>query len=213
MSGGKPSSASNSNSSSRPSSIPVLPTSNGGANGSSSGSTSSSSAPPPKTLSKRTRWLLCYPSGGATNSESPSPPSETAGPDSNMSTPSPTDHGFKMPNSYSNERPTSLPVALLNSTRGEEDSFWKQNWLPKMTCFFSFSFYLRWIFTPPFHWSERACDSKPRPKLLLCRPVFWPGCQWCCSQRGWRRGFRRTSSRRRGRGLLWCGRDSPASHV
>ena len=65
---------------------------------------------------KRTRWLLCYPAGGAaSSSESPSPPSEEI--DSNASTPSPTDHGFKIPNSQSNERPTSLPVALLNSSR------------------------------------------------------------------------------------------------
>ena len=60
------------------------------------------------------RWLLCYPSGGTNGSDSPSPQSESA--NSNASTPSPTDHGFKMPNSYSNERPTSLPVALLNAT-------------------------------------------------------------------------------------------------
>ena len=63
---------------------------------------------------KRTRWLLCYPAGGAAGSESPSPPSEAC---SNVSTPSPTDHGFKIPNSQSNERPTSLPVALLNAAR------------------------------------------------------------------------------------------------
>ena len=67
-----------------------------------------------KTGGKRTRWLLCYPAGGAASSESPSPPSEAC---SNVSTPSPTDHGFKIPNSQSNERPTSLPVALLNSAR------------------------------------------------------------------------------------------------
>jgi len=63
---------------------------------------------------RSTRWLLCYPSGGTNGSDSPSPRSESA--NSNASTPSPTDHGFKMPNSYSNERPTSLPVALLNTT-------------------------------------------------------------------------------------------------
>jgi len=63
---------------------------------------------------RSTRWLLCYPSGGTNGSDSPSPRSESA--NSNASTPSPTDHGFKMPNSYSNERPTSLPVALLNAT-------------------------------------------------------------------------------------------------
>lgn len=63
---------------------------------------------------RSTRWLLCYPSGGTNGSDSPSPQSESA--NSNASTPSPTDHGFKMPNSYSNERPTSLPVALLNAT-------------------------------------------------------------------------------------------------
>lgn len=57
----------------------------------------------------RSRWLLCYPSANADTSESPSSPSES---ESNLSTPSPTDHGFKIPNSYSNERPTSLPVAL-----------------------------------------------------------------------------------------------------
>eukprot|EP00096_Caligus_rogercresseyi_P009623 TRINITY_DN3293_c0_g1_i2.p1 TRINITY_DN3293_c0_g1~~TRINITY_DN3293_c0_g1_i2.p1 ORF type:complete len:773 (-),score=265.22 TRINITY_DN3293_c0_g1_i2:637-2955(-) len=62
---------------------------------------------------KKTRWLLCYPAGGAASSGSPSPPSETC---SNASTPSPTDHGFRIPNSYSNERPTSLPVALLNNS-------------------------------------------------------------------------------------------------
>lgn len=67
-----------------------------------------------KSAGKRTRWLLCYPvAGGTASSDSPSPPSEAP---SNASTPSPTDHGFKIPNSYSNERPTSLPVALLNST-------------------------------------------------------------------------------------------------
>ena len=62
---------------------------------------------------KRTRWLLCYHMGGGAPSASPSPPSEHA-PHSQCSTPSPTDHGFKLPNSFSNERPTSLPVALLN---------------------------------------------------------------------------------------------------
>ncbi|XP_040567387.1 uncharacterized protein [Lepeophtheirus salmonis] len=76
------------------------------------------SSPRPGSLSsvksgKKTRWLLCYPAGGAASSGSPSPPSETC---SNASTPSPTDHGFRIPNSYSNERPTSLPVALLNSS-------------------------------------------------------------------------------------------------
>lgn len=66
---------------------------------------------------KKTRWLLCYPSGGTASSESPSPPNEEAPvvQGSNTSTPSPTDGGFKIPNSQSNERPTSLPVALLNS--------------------------------------------------------------------------------------------------
>jgi len=61
---------------------------------------------------KRTRWLLCYHMGGGAPSASPSPPSEQG--HSQCSTPSPTDHGFKLPNSFSNERPTSLPVALLN---------------------------------------------------------------------------------------------------
>ena len=61
---------------------------------------------------KRTRWLLCYHMGGGAPSASPSPPSEHG--NSQCSTPSPTDHGFKLPNSFSNERPTSLPVALLN---------------------------------------------------------------------------------------------------
>ena len=61
---------------------------------------------------KRTRWLLCYHMGGGAPSASPSPPSEHG--HSQCSTPSPTDHGFKLPNSFSNERPTSLPVALLN---------------------------------------------------------------------------------------------------
>ena len=80
--------------------------------------------PPPqqvKSGGKRTRWLLCYPAGGAASSESPSPPSEAC---SNLSTPSPTDHGFKIPNSQSNERPTSLPVALLNSARANGNFFW-----------------------------------------------------------------------------------------
>lgn len=78
---------------------------------------------------KKTRWLLCYPSGGAANSESPSPPHEEApGAGSNVSTPSPTDGGFKIPNSQSNERPTSLPVALLNSSqRNGEISFEKKD--------------------------------------------------------------------------------------
>ena len=75
-----------------------------------------------KAAGKKTRWLLCYPSGGAgASSESPSPPNEEApglgGVGSNASTPSPTDGGFKIPNSQSNERPTSLPVALLNSSQ------------------------------------------------------------------------------------------------
>lgn len=71
----------------------------------------------PKAAGKKTRWLLCYPSGGAASSESPSPPNEEAPVGSNASTPSPTDGGFKIPNSQSNERPTSLPVALLNSSQ------------------------------------------------------------------------------------------------
>ena len=66
---------------------------------------------------KKTRWLLCYHMGGGAPSASPSPPSEGAG-NSQCSTPSPTDHGFKLPNSFSNERPTSLPVALLNCGGG-----------------------------------------------------------------------------------------------
>ena len=65
---------------------------------------------------KRTRWLLCYHMGGGAPSASPSPPSEQG--NSQCSTPSPTDHGFKLPNSFSNERPTSLPVALLNCGGG-----------------------------------------------------------------------------------------------
>ena len=65
-----------------------------------------------KSGGKRTRWLLCYHMGGGAPSASPSPPSEHG--NSQCSTPSPTDHGFKLPNSFSNERPTSLPVALLN---------------------------------------------------------------------------------------------------
>jgi hypothetical protein len=71
------------------------------------------------TKGKRTRWLLCYPSGGAASSESPSPPTDEAPGrvGSNVSTPSPTDGGFRIPNSQSNERPTSLPVALLNSSQ------------------------------------------------------------------------------------------------
>ncbi|TRY61262.1 hypothetical protein TCAL_04189 [Tigriopus californicus] len=90
-----------------------------GSNSSSSVATRPSSIPMDTVnkSGKRSRWLLCYPSGGAANSESPSPPSEEA--ESNMSTPSPTDHGFRIPNSYSNERPTSLPVALLNASKME----------------------------------------------------------------------------------------------
>ena len=68
---------------------------------------------------KRTRWLLCYHMGGGAPSASPSPPSEQG--NSQCSTPSPTDHGFKLPNSFSNERPTSLPVALLNCGGGNTD--------------------------------------------------------------------------------------------
>ena len=71
---------------------------------------------------KKTRWLLCYPSGGAASSESPSPPNEEV-PGSTTSTPSPTDGGFKIPNSQSNERPTSLPVALLNSSQRNGSKF------------------------------------------------------------------------------------------
>ena len=67
---------------------------------------------PGKSGGKRTRWLLCYHMGSGPPSASPSPPSEQG--TSQCSTPSPTDHGFKLPNSFSNERPTSLPVALLN---------------------------------------------------------------------------------------------------
>ena len=70
---------------------------------------------------KRTRWLLCYHMGGGAPSASPSPPSETGG-NSQCSTPSPTDHGFKLPNSFSNERPTSLPVALLNCSGNNSDN-------------------------------------------------------------------------------------------
>merc|ERR1711981_294936 len=61
--------------------------------------------------------------GGGAPSASPSPPSEHG--HSQCSTPSPTDHGFKLPNSFSNERPTSLPVALLNcsgSSAGQSDT-------------------------------------------------------------------------------------------
>ena len=69
-----------------------------------------------KSGGKKTRWLLCYHMGGGAPSASPSPPSEQG--NSQCSTPSPTDHGFKLPNSFSNERPTSLPVALLNCGGG-----------------------------------------------------------------------------------------------
>lgn len=104
---------------------PSILTSSGVSEGHHGSNSSSSVATRPSSIpmdtvnksGKRSRWLLCYPSGGAANSESPSPPSEEA--ESNMSTPSPTDHGFRIPNSYSNERPTSLPVALLNSSKME----------------------------------------------------------------------------------------------
>ena len=72
--------------------------------------------PPQPQPQKKTppRWLLCYPAGGADGSDR----SESSESESNLSTPSPTDHGFRIPNSYSNERPNSLPVALQNSIRG-----------------------------------------------------------------------------------------------
>lgn len=80
------------------------------ANSSSSNKSSSSSN---GKSGKRARWLLCYHMrGGGPGNDSPSPPSEHC--ESQCSTPSPTDHGFKLPNSFSNERPTSLPVALLS---------------------------------------------------------------------------------------------------
>jgi len=91
----------------RPASLPK-----GSSSSATSGKSSSSSGG-----GKRTRWLLCYHMGGGPPSASPSPPSEHA-PHSQCSTPSPTDHGFKLPNSFSNERPTSLPVALLNCSAG-----------------------------------------------------------------------------------------------
>ena len=84
---------------------------------------SSSSSTAPKNGQKRSRWLLCYPTSKADTSESPSSPSDT---ESNLSTPSPTDHGFRIPNSYSNERPTSLPVALLNSIRNSNGNSTKR---------------------------------------------------------------------------------------
>ena len=84
-------------------------------------------------------WLgLCYPSLGSgkgrtgavsSGSESPSPTDSSDrdkngkndkedGEHSETDDESPTDGGFKIPNSQSNERPTSLPVALqLNSSR------------------------------------------------------------------------------------------------
>ena len=83
-------------------------------------------------------WLgLCYPSLGSgkgrtgavsSGSESPSPTDSDRdkngktdkedGENSETDDESPTDGGFKIPNSQSNERPTSLPVALqLNSSR------------------------------------------------------------------------------------------------
>ena len=84
-------------------------------------------------------WLgLCYPSLGSgkgrtgavsSGSESPSPTDSSDrdkngknekedGENSETDDESPTDGGFKIPNSQSNERPTSLPVALqLNSSR------------------------------------------------------------------------------------------------
>ena len=86
-----------------------------------SSSTSSSGKSSSSSGGKRTRWLLCYHMGGGPPSASPSPPSEHA-PHSQCSTPSPTDHGFKLPNSFSNERPTSLPVALLNCSAGSADA-------------------------------------------------------------------------------------------
>ena len=86
-----------------------------------SSSTSSSGKSSSSSGGKRTRWLLCYHMGGGPPSASPSPPSEHA-PHSQCSTPSPTDHGFKLPNSFSNERPTSLPVALLNCSAGSAEA-------------------------------------------------------------------------------------------
>ena len=96
------------------------------------------------TKGKKTRWLLCYPSGGTTgaSSESPSPPHEEAPRvDSNASTPSPTDGGFKIPNSQSTERPTSLPVALLNSSQRNG----KPKKTPKHRCHLKYLTNEKWL--------------------------------------------------------------------
>ena len=107
---------------------------------SSNNSHSSSGKSEQRSSQKRGKgWLgLCYPSLGSgkgrtgaasSGSESPSPtdisdrdkngkPDKEDGENSETDDESPTDGGFKIPNSQSNERPTSLPVALqLNSSR------------------------------------------------------------------------------------------------
>ena len=91
----------------RPSSLSA----SGGSSGTGGNSSNKSSSSTGKS-GKRARWLLCYHMRGGGPGDSPSPPSENCG-ESQCSTPSPTDHGFRLPNSFSNERPTSLPVALL----------------------------------------------------------------------------------------------------
>ena len=81
-------------------------------------SSTSTKAASSSSKSRPTRWLLCYPgaAGRGDNSSDGSHSSESEN-ESAVSTPSPTDHGFKIPNSYSNKRPNSLPVALQNSIR------------------------------------------------------------------------------------------------
>ncbi len=93
----------------RPSSLSA----GGGSSGTGGGNSSNKSSSSTGKSGKRARWLLCYHMRGGGPGDSPSPPSENCG-ESQCSTPSPTDHGFRLPNSFSNERPTSLPVALLS---------------------------------------------------------------------------------------------------
>ena len=80
-------------------------------------SSSSSGKNTSSSKSRPTRWLLCYPGSAARDNSSDGSPSSSSDNESAVSTPSPTDHGFKIPNSYSNKRPNSLPVALQNSLR------------------------------------------------------------------------------------------------
>lgn len=70
-----------------------------------------------KQVCKRARWFLCYPTRVAGETKSSSPPSEET---STMSTPSPTDHGFILPDSLINGLPSGLAVTLLAKGKFEK---------------------------------------------------------------------------------------------